>query len=117
MYSTVNSGSTENTSDQLSQISALQDRLDSSEINDCHTNTLQISHVQQESKPAIFFFSFFFFNENLSSRRPIVSPLDRSGYNIIPPGTISKNLVLSQSQIYVRIVHVSRKKKQQLQFP
>jgi hypothetical protein len=58
---------------------------------------------------------YLFFNENLLPCRPILSPLNSSSYYIVPLGSIFQKLVLSQSQIDVRILHVSLKK--QLQFP
>ena len=113
MYITVISGSTEYVSDQLSQISALQDRLDSSEFSDSHTTHHKYHTFKRKVNLPVFF--SLFFHEKLLSRRPTLSPVKCSSYSIIPPGIIFKNLVLSQSQIDLRILHVSRKK--QLQFP
>jgi len=118
MYIAVNSGSTEHVPDQLSQISALQDRLDSSQSVSA-TPTHHNYHTFNMKVNLLVFFSLFY-NENFLSPRPILSRLNCSGYNIIRHGTIFKNLVLSQSQTAVRNVHVSSKnknKKKSYNFP
>ena len=120
MYSTVNSGSTECSR--------------SAEPNICFTRSARLQcnqsvsatpthhnyHTFNRTVNLLVFFSLFY-NENFLSRRPILSRSNCSGYNIIPPGTVFKNLVLSQSQtdvgnVHVGNVHVSRNKKKP-QFP